>query len=56
MLDVYCRIHVDTAAEQFFYILIPLGMAAARRVAVSQFIDEKYLRMSCEGLVQIEFL
>ena len=49
MLDVERRIDVDPGGEQFLDILIALGVAAARRVGVGEFVDQHQLRAGARG-------
>ena len=44
------------AAMQFLDILVALGMAAARRVGMGQFIDDDDARLAGQRRVEIEFL
>ena len=41
MLDVERRQHVDTGVAQFLDVLPAFGMAAARSVAMGEFIHER---------------
>ena len=43
MLDVDGGVDVDAGAQEFLDILIPLGVAAARRVGVGELVDEDEL-------------
>src|SRR5262249_43374308 len=53
MLDVESREHVDARADQLFDIEIALRMSAARRVGVSELVDENELRPPLEDRIQI---
>ena len=55
MLDVDGRIDIYAGVEQFFDILIALGMAAAGSIGVRQFIDQCELRAAREQFVQMHF-
>ena len=53
MLDVDGREDVDAGFQQFLDILIALGVAAPRRIAVRQFIDQNELRPSFQYGIEI---
>ena len=53
VLDVDRRIDIDPRIQQFFDVLIALGMATARCVAVRQFIDQNEPRPPLEDRVDI---
>jgi len=54
VLHVYCGIDIDPRLQQLLHILIPLGVAAARGVAVSQFIHQDQLWSARQGSVQVK--
>ena len=56
MLDVNGRINADPCTQQLLHVLIPLGMAAARRIGVGQFIHQNQLGLARERAVQIELM
>ena len=56
MLDVERRIDVDARRQQLLDIEIALGMAAARRVAVRELVDEHQLGLAREERVEIHLL
>jgi len=49
VLDVQGGPDVDAGSQQFINILPALGMAAARNICVSIFIDEQQLRPARDG-------
>ena len=56
MLDVQRRIDVDAARQQFLDIHGALGMAAARRIGVGEFVDQHQGRAAGEDGVEIHLL
>ena len=56
LLDVQRGVNVNAGFQQFFYILIPLHVAAVFAVGVGQIVDQKQLRASCQAGVQIQLL
>ena len=56
MLDVDCRVDVDAAIEQFLDIEVALGMTAARRIGMGQFVDQRDLRAARDDGVEIDLL
>ncbi len=54
MLDVDGGVDVDAGAQEFLDILIPLGVAAARRVGVGELVDEDELRRAHDRRIEIE--
>ncbi|MCY1401303.1 hypothetical protein D9M71_164200 [compost metagenome] len=55
VLDVDCGVDVDTRRQQLLHVLPALGMAAARGVAVGQFVDQGQLRRGLEQAIQVHF-
>ena len=53
VLDVQRRVHIDAGGDQFLDIEIALGMAAAGRIAVGQFVDQHELRPALQDQVEI---
>ncbi len=56
MLDVDGGVDVDAPGEQFLDVEIALGMAAAGRVGMGEFIDQRDLRMARDQRVEIHLL
>ena len=56
VLDVDGGIDVDAVGQQFLDVEIALGMAAAGRVGVGEFVDEGDLRPARDQRVEIHFL
>ena len=56
MLDVDRGVDVDAAREQFLDVEIALGVAAAGRVGVGEFVDQRDLRMARDQRVEVHFL
>ena len=55
MLHIERGVNVDAVAENLLDVLIPLGMAAARRIGVRQFIDQNQLGLAHENGVEVHF-
>ena len=53
VLDVQRGIDVDAGGEQLLDVHVALGMAAARRVGVRQFVDQRELRAARQQRVEI---
>jgi hypothetical protein len=56
VLDVHGGIDVDAMAEDFLDVEITLGMAAARRVGVSEFVDQHDLGAQRDDGIEVHFL
>ena len=56
VLDVERGVDIDAGSDQFIDIHVALGMPAARRVGVRQFIDQRQLWASCQQGVEIHLL
>ena len=56
VLDVDGRIDIDAVARHFLDIEIALGMTAARRVGVGEFIDQHDLRPARDDRIEIHLL
>ena len=56
VLDIDRSVDVDAALEQFLDVEIALGVAAAGRVGVGEFIDQRDLRMARDQPVEVHFL
>ena len=56
VLDVERRMHVDAGREQFLDILIALRVARARRIAVSEFVNERQGRASRQQGIEIHLV
>ena len=56
VLDVERGIDVDAGGDQLLDIHVALGMPAARRVGVRQFIDQRELRAARQQRVEIHLL
>ena len=55
MLDVNGSIYVNSRLQKLFDILIPLRMAAFRRVCMGQLINKYKLRLPLQGGVKVKF-
>ena len=55
VLHIHRGVHVDTRDEQLLYVLAALGVAAAHRVAVCQFVNQNELRLALQGGVKVKF-
>lgn len=55
MLDIERCVNVDTARQNFLYILIPLGMPAAGRIRMCKFIYQNQLRLARQNRIDIHF-
>src|SRR5262245_37070444 len=53
MLHVDSTDDIDSGVQQFEHILIALFVAAKRSVCMSQFIDDRHLRMPFENCIEI---
>ena len=53
MLHVERRIDVDACGDEFFHILIALGVPRARRIRMGEFVDDHRLRMPREDRVHV---
>src|SRR5262249_54152040 len=53
MLHVDRTDDIDSGVQQFEHILIALFIPAKRSVCMSQFIDDRHLRMSLENRIEI---
>ena len=53
MLDVHRREHVDTGGQQLLDVHVALGMAAARRVGVGEFVHQHELRAAGQDGVKV---
>ena len=56
MLDIDRGGDIDPRRQQFLYILPPLGVSAARRIAMRQFIDQNQPRMPFDRGVDVELV
>ena len=56
VLDVDRRVDVDAAAQQLLDVEIALGVAAAGRVGVGEFVDQHDLRPAGDDGVEVHFL
>ena len=56
VLDVDGGIDVDAVGQQFLDVEIALGMAAARRVGVGEFVDQGDLRTARDQRVEVHLL
>ena len=56
VLDVDRGIDVDAVRQQFLDVEIALGMAAAGRVGVGEFVDQRDLRMARDQRVEVHLL
>ena len=56
MLDVERRIDVDSGRDEFFDIHVALGMTAARRIGMGEFIDENERGLARQDRVEVHFL
>ena len=56
MLDVECRVDVDALRQDFLDIQVALGMAAAGRVGVGEFVDQDQRRAPGEDGVDIHLV
>ena len=54
MLHIDCGVDVDPGPQQFLHILVPLGMTAAPRVRMGQFIHQDQLGLPLKRQVQVE--
>ena len=54
MLHIDCGVDVDPGPQQFLHILVPLGMTAAPRVRMGQFIHQDQLWSARQGSVQVK--
>ena len=56
VLDVERGVDVDAGGDQFLDIHVALRMAAARRVGVREFVDQRELRPARQQRVEIHLL
>ena len=56
MLDVESRIDVDALVQQFQDVEVALGVAAAGRIGVGEFVDQRYLRSAGDQAVEVHLL
>ena len=56
MLDVDGGVDVDAAREQFLDVEIALGVTAAGRVGVGEFVDQRDLRVALDQRVEVHLL
>ena len=56
VLDVDGGIDVDAVGEQFLDVEVALGMAAARRIGVGEFVDQRDLRTPRDQRVEVHLL
>ena len=56
MLDVNCGIYVDSGPQKLLHILVPLRVAAAGRITVSQLIHQNKLRLPGQRFIQVKLL
>ncbi len=56
VLHVECGYYVDSRGEQLFDVLVALGMAAAGRVGVCQFVDNYVFRLARQNPVDVHLL
>ncbi len=56
MLDVERGVDVDAGGEQFLHVEIALGMPAARRVGMGEFVHQRDLRTALQERVQVHLV
>ena len=56
VLDVERRVNVDAGGEELLDVLVALGMAAARRVGMGQFVDQSDLRVTRQDGVEVHLV
>ena len=56
VLDVHGRHHVDASVENLNNVFVPLAMAAARHVGVSEFVNNACLRLTRDDGIDVHFL
>ena len=54
MLNIDCRVNIDSGIQQFLYILITLGMPTALRIGMSQFVHQNQLWLLFQRTINIK--